>query len=662
MTDKPTLDKLKMHSPDLSQDNIAKIRELFPGCVTEARDETTGAVRLAVDFDQLRQELSDHIVEGPQERYRLDWPGKREALALANAPIAKTLRACREESVDFDNTQNLFIEGDNLEALKLLQETYLGKVKMIYIDPPYNTGKDFVYRDDFSETSDEFFERSNQVDFDGNRLISNPTSNGRFHSDWLSMIYSRLRLARNFLADDGIIFASIDDNELPNLTKVCDEVFGHENHLATYTIKVRYEGKTLVEDMLFQKVVENIVVYAKSRAHVTLVQPTEDYSYDKFEWNVSEVGKPRTVELGGKRVDIFELGTFSIDKVSPSASALKEIWATGSILDGNSSGRFFRDYLGGRAVSDGLGVLYKVWGIGDDQLDYRYFTGPKREGATKGKYYQGVPSGKLESDSLKKKPIVTYLDLAADFGNCRHEGGIDFRSGKKPLRLLKELAAIVPLCSDDVVMDFFAGSGTTAHFAMDMGAATGLNLRSLSVQIAEDVPEESETFRAGFRKISDITKERIRRAGKKILEGECHPDWNRDVGFRVLKVDTSNMKDVYYRPDELKQSDLLDMVDNVKEGRTAEDLLFQVLVDWGVDLTLPIRRETVQGKTVFFVDDNALVACFDRGVTEDLVKELAGFDPLRVVFRDNGFVSDAVKINVEQIFRQLAPTTDVKSI
>ncbi|UUV07034.1 site-specific DNA-methyltransferase [Ruegeria sp. YS9] len=655
------IEKLKMHSPDLTQDNIANIRALFPSCVTEAAGED-GKLRLAVDFDQLRQELSDSIVEGPQERYHLNWPGKREALITANAPIAKTLRPARNESVDFDTTQNLFIEGDNLEALKLLQETYLGKVKMIYIDPPYNTGKDFVYRDNFAEQTDEYFERSNQTDGEGNRLVSNPTSNGRFHSDWLSMIYPRLRLARNFLADDGVFFASIDDNELSNLTKVCDDVFGHENHLATYTIKVRYEGKTLVEDMLFQKVVENIVVYAKSRAHVSLVQPTEDYSYDKFEWNVSEVGEPQTIELGGKRVDVFEPGSFSINKVEPSASALKEIWATGTILDGNSSGRFFRDYLGGRAADDGLGVLYKVWGIGDDQLDYRYFTGPKREGATKGKYYQGVPSGKLETDSLKQKPIVTYLDLAADFGNCRHEGGIDFRSGKKPLRLLKELASIVPLSDGDTVMDFFAGSGTTAHFTMDIGSASGLNLNSLSVQIPEDVPEDTETYRAGFQKISDITKERIRRAGQKILEGECHPDWNKDVGFRVLKIDSSNMADVFYTPDQTSQADLLSRVDNIKPDRTAEDLLFQVLLDWGVDLTLPIRRETVQGKTVFFVADTALMACFDDGISEDLVKELAGHAPMRIVFKDTGFADDQTKINVRQIFKAISPETEVKAI
>ncbi|MDD9722347.1 site-specific DNA-methyltransferase [Sulfitobacter sp. PR48] len=655
------IEKLKMHSPDLTAQNVERIAALFPGCVTESRGPD-GTLRRAVDFDLLRQELSDSIVDGPQERYHLDWPGKRQALITANAPIAKTLRPVRAESVEFDTTRNLFIEGDNLEALKLLQETYLGKVKMIYIDPPYNTGKDFIYEDDFSETSGAFFEKSLQVDEDGNRLISNTEANGRFHSDWLSMIYSRIRLARNMLTQDGLFFVSIDDNELVNLSKACDEIFGPENLLCTYTIKVRYEGKTLVEDMLFQKVVENVLVYAKSRSDVQLVQPLEDYSYDKFCWQVVEASTPRTVEMGGKRVDIFEPDGYSFKKVEPSVDGLKEIWATGSILDGNSSGRFFRDHLGGRVADDGLGVLYKVWGIGDDQLPYRYFTGPKREGATKGKYFQGVPSGKVEEASVKTKPIITFLDLAGDFGNCRHEGGVDFRSGKKPVKLINDLASIVSLKNDDVVLDFFAGSGTAGHAVRQISARTGLNLRSILVQLPEKIDPGSDAGRAGFENIAEITKERIRRAGAKILEGECHPDWNRDVGFRVLKIDSSNMADVYYTPDATTQADLLARVDKIKPDRSPEDLLFQVLLDWGVDLTLPITRESIDGKTVFTVAGTALIACFDNGVDETLVKTLATRHPLRVVFKDTGFKDDATKINVKQIFKSLSPDTDVKAI
>ena len=326
------MQKLKMHSPNLTQENVARIRELFPNCVTEARDED-GKVKLAVDFDLLRQELSESIVEGPQERYRLDWPGKREALLTANAPIAKTLRPCREESVDFDTTKNLYIEGDNLDALKLLQETYLGKVKMIYIDPPYNTGKDFIYEDDFAENTDEFLYRSNQKDEEGNWLVANTESNGRFHSDWLSMMYPRLKLARNLLRDDGIIFISIDDNEMSNLTKMCDEIFGGENALSCYTIKVRYEGKTLVEDMLFQKVVENILVYTKSKECISIVQEVEDYNYDKFIWDVLEKNPPTLTELGGKKVEIFNPGDFEIINKDADRGLLKEIWASGWIFD-----------------------------------------------------------------------------------------------------------------------------------------------------------------------------------------------------------------------------------------------------------------------------------------------------------------------------------------
>lgn len=657
------MDKLKMHSKDLSQDNLAKIQLAFPNCITE-RQNAQGQIELAVDFDLLRQELSANIVEGPQERYRLDWPGKREAMLTANAPIAKTLRPARDESVNFDETENLFIEGDNLDALKLLQETYLGKVKMIYIDPPYNTGKDFVYEDDFAENTEDFLQRSNQKDEAGNRLVSNTESNGRFHSDWLSMMLPRLKLARNLLKNDGVIFISIDDNEFSNLKKICDEVFGEENALFIYTVKVRYEGKTLVEDMLYQKVVENVLVYAKSRESLNLVRKVEDYSYEKFIWDIEELENPTTLDLGGKRVDVFTKQQYRIVKKEPSNQLLKEIWASGSILDGNSSGRFFRDYFTGRYNQDGYGVLYKVYGIGDDSRNYRYFTGPQREGATRGKYYQGVPSAVLNApgDAKKRKPIETFFDLAADFGNCRHEGGVDFRSGKKPLALFNKLFEIMPWNESDLVLDFFAGSSTTAHAVMQLNAEDGGNRKFIMVQLPEAIDEKHAAHSAGYKSIAEISKERIRRAGQQILEGECHADWKKDIGFRVLKVDTSNMQDVYYQPQQLKQAEMFNFVDNIKSDRTSEDLLFQVLLDWGVDLTLPIRRETLQGKDVFIVDGNALVACFEQGISEELIHELAALNPLRAVFRDNGFASDAVKVNVTQIFKQRSPITEVKSI
>ncbi|MBN7775937.1 site-specific DNA-methyltransferase [Nitratireductor aquimarinus] len=630
------MDKLKMHSPDLSQDNIAKIRDLFPGCVTEARDEATGAVRLAVDLDQLRQELSDHIVEGPQERYRLDWPGKREALALANAPIAKTLRPEEGESESFLSTKNILIEGDNLEALKLLQETYLGTVKMIYIDPPYNTGNDFIYSDDFVSGAGEFLEKSNQVDAQGNRLVANTQSNGRFHSDWLSMLYPRLKLAKNLLHQFGVIFISIDAGELGGLRLMCDEIFGAENFIDQLVWQKKVSPSN--DSRFFSNDHELIVAYAKSKVAGVIQRQERSEKHNQYYKNPDN--DPRgawnsTAATCNK--NHLERPNLYYPIKNPHTD--EEIWPSKSA----------------------------VWAFSQERMNMMAADGRLYWGADGTSRSPRVKNFLTEAKKVVPRNILSYQEYGntqsatSEFNSLFPEIGFDY---PKPTKLLQGIINFVARADDEpfIVMDFFAGSGTTAHAAIAQSAIDGLERQFILVQLPEVIPEKSDARSAGYETVFDITKERIRRAGKKILEGECHPDWNRDVGFRVLKVDTSNMKDVYYRPDELNQADLLDMVDNVKPDRTAEDLLFQVLVDWGVDLTLPIRRETLQGKTVFFVDDNALVACFDKGITEDLVKELAGHEPLRVVFRDNGFVSDAVKINVEQIFRQLSPTTDVKSI
>ena len=662
-------DNLEMHSPNLVDENTSKIAELFPHCVTEAKDDN-GNLKRVVDFDLLRQELSQSLVEGGQERYRLDWPGKRQAIHEANTPIAKTLRPAREESVNFDTTENLFIEGDNLEALKLLQESYLGQVKMIYIDPPYNTGNDFIYQDDFAEDTSDFLQRSEQVDEDGNRLVTNTESNGRFHSDWLTMMYSRLKLARNLLKDDGVIFISIDDNEYVNLKKICDDIFGTGNFLTNFTVKVRYEGKTLVEDMLFQKVVENVLVYAKSFKRAKLVQPSEDYSYDKFIWQVVEKGTPRRINLGGKDVDIFTVDNYEIIKKPADKALLKEIWASGTILDGNSSGRFFRDYLSGRTSDDGLGTLYKVYGIGDDSHDYRYFTGPKRQGATKGKYYQGVPLDKLDGQSLKSKPIITFYDLASNFGNCRHEGGIDFRNGKKPIALIRKLSEIVDWQEGDLVLDFFAGSSTTAHAIIQLNTEDKINRKFIMVQLNEPISpsknKDSYQFCLDndFRPtIAEISKERIRRAGKKLLEDNKDKEGieDLDIGFRVLKIDSTNMKEVYYTPDEYSQELLGNFESHIKEDRTSEDLLFQVMLDWGVPLSLPIEVKETEGNPVYYVGFNSLVACFDT-LTTDLVNEIAKDEPLKFVTSERAISHDQDKTNIKARFAQLSPETDVRFI
>lgn len=659
MIERMNMDKLKMHSPDLSQDNIAKIRELFPNCVTEARDEKTGKLRLAIDFDQLRQELTDHIVEGPQERYRLDWPGKREALALANAPIAKALRPCPEESLDFDTTKNLFIEGDNLEVLKLIQDTYLGQIKLIYIDPPYNTGKDFIYRDSFA--SDQVTQEiaSGERSEEGARLVANPEGSGRFHSNWLSMMYCRLKIARNLLKDDGVIAIHIDENEYPNLEKLLSEVFGEKNNLGTIVWDKR-NPKGEVVGVAQQH--ELISVYCKSKEYFKencdLKRPKENASRI-IEHAIKLLGSSARVTdeirrkfrewiskqdfSGGEKAYCFIDDNGDVYRpVSMAAPDKPETRShrplihphTGKPCPVPAKGWRFPDKSMDELVARGE-VLF-----GEDET-----TQPNRKYLLKENMFENVPSLLYYGGS--DDGLFTEMDITFD--------------NPKPLAIAKKI--IQPICTNsDLVLDFFAGASTAAHAVMQLNAEDGKRRQFIMVQLPEECPPASRAAKAGLKTIADLSKERIRRAGKKILEGECHPDWNRDVGFRVLKVDTSNMKDVYYRPDDLKQSELPGLIDNVKPDRTAEDLLFQVLVDWGVDLTLPIRRETVQGKTVFFVDDNALVACFDKGITEDLVKELAGHEPLRVVFRDNGFVSDAVKINVEQIFRQLSPITEVKSI
>ncbi len=636
------MNKLKMHSPNLTEGNIDRIRELFPGCVTEAHDEH-GTLKLAVDFDQLKQELSDSIVEGPQERYHLNWPGKREALLTANAPIAKTLRPCREESVDFDTTKNLFIEGDNLDALKLLQETYLGKVKMIYIDPPYNTGNDFIYEDDFAENTDEFLLRSNQKDEEGNRLIANTESNGRFHSDWLSMIYPRLKLARNLLRDDGVIFISIDDGEVHNLRKVCDEILGEQNFLANIVWQKKYAATNDAKG--FSNLHDHIIVYQKSILFDRLLLPRTD-----------EQNKPyKNDEVDGRglwRSDNLLVKSFSQSAVYP-------------IINPNTGEEFLPPQ--GSCWRASRGTM-DVW-----LKENRIFFGKDGTGAPQLKrYLNEVQQGRVPNTWWTFQE-VGHNDAANKELKALFNSKAPFDT-PKPVSLIKQMLMVSVKKTDDIILDFFAGSSTTAHAVMQLNADDGGNRKFIMVQLPELCNEQSEAFKAGYKTIAEISKERIRRAGKKIKDEKEQTTTGQgvlqyaptiiDTGFRVLKIDSSNMAEVYYTPDAVKQEDLFNAVDNIKPDRTPEDLLFQVLLDLSVDLSLPIRKELIQGKTVFFVNQPPydLIACFDTGVSEELVKELATHKPLRVVFRDTGFTTDTVKINVDQIFKQLSPGTEVKSI
>lgn len=622
-----------MHSPNMTQDNIARIRELFPGCVTEAQGED-GRLKLAVDFDQLKQELSESIVEGPQERYHLNWPGKREALLIANAPIAKTLRPCREESIDFDTTQNLFIEGDNLDALKLLQETYLGKVKMIYIDPPYNTGNDFIYKDDFAENIDEFLKRSNQKDGSGNRLVANTESNGRFHSDWLSMMYPRLKLARNLLRDDGVIFISIDDGESANLKRLCDEVFGELNYYCSFVWKRRSGSMDSVNNVSSDH--EYVFCYGKQLDRLNGIQRT----YERY-------SNPDNDNRGPWIADNLSAGKPGGDThyaiIDPDTG--NEFWPPKGRYWPYSPSTMKKKIEEGRIIfpksADGSPLLKRF------QLEAKSDVIP-------------ISTWGSDKNSNVSNAFLTSLNTE---GTKELKGlfGEKVFTFPKPTRLVRSLLE-QGVSTDDVVMDFFSGSSVTAHAVMQLNAEDGGNRKFIMVQLPELCDEMSQAFKLGYKNIAEISKERIRRAGKKIFEGECHEGWNKDIGFRVLKIDSSNMADVYYTPDSINQGQLEFFTDNIKPERKPEDLLFQVLLDWGVDLALAIRQESIHGKSVFFVDDNALVACFDKGVNEDLVKQLAGFQPLRVVFRDTGFASDAVKINVEQIFKQMSPGTEVRSI
>lgn len=625
------MDKLKMHSPDLTQDHIARIRELFPGCVTEARGPD-GSIRLAVDFDQLRQELSDSIVEGPQERYRLDWPGKREALLLANAPIAKTLRPCREESVDFDTTKNLFIEGDNLDALKLLQETYLGKVKMIYIDPPYNTGNDFIYEDDFTENCEAYFKRSNQKDDAGARLAANTEANGRFHSDWLSVIYPRLKLAKNLLREDGVIFVSIDDGEMPNLRKMCDEVFGSENFIANIIWEKKFAPQN--DDKYITTTHDYILVYTKSpeKWFPTLL-PRSEEALSKFK---NPDNDPRGVWTSGDLTSKTKAANHSYPIYTPSGRAVTP-----------PHGRQWAPSL---QTFEKLLAEDRIWfgENGDNVPRVKQFLSEIQNGVVPMSIWKHEDVGHNQSATQELKKIF---------------GGISLFDNPKPVKLLKRIIYLSTK-SDDIILDFFAGSATTAHATMALNAEDGGNRRFIMVQIPEACHERTEAFNSEYKYISAISKERIVRAGLGILEEQCHHVWNKDTGFRVLKIDASNMADVHYSPDALGQAHIDSLIDNIKPDRTPEDLLFQVMLDWGVDLALPIARQDIQGKEVFLVDGNALAACFDAhgGVDEPFVKELAQLQPLRVVFRDAGFKDSAMKINVEQIFKLLSPSTEVKCL
>ncbi|MEC0140926.1 site-specific DNA-methyltransferase [Paenibacillus macerans] len=619
------MNKLKMKSVDLTQANIDKIAELFPNVITEARDEH-GKIKRAVDFDLLKQELSDVLVEGEKERYQLTWPGKKQAILNANTPIEKTLRPVKEDSFDWDNTHNLYIEGDNLEVLKLLQESYLNKIKCIYIDPPYNTGKDFVYKDDFSMSGNEYQGESGQVDEAGNRLFQNTETNGRFHSDWLTMMYSRIKVAKNLLKDDGVIFISIDDNEVFNLRKICDEIFGSTNFIANVIWHKKYA--TANDAKYFAEMHDHILVYRKSDSFMRNLLPRTDKQNSLYKYDSND-GR------GPWRPDNLSVKTYSAEYDYP-------------IINPNT-GKIYNPPKG------------RCWVTNKDTMEKwinegRVFFGQKGDGAPQLKrYLNEVQDGVVP-------PTYWSYEECGHNDESRKEIKMLFEQPPfdtpKPTRLIRRILQLSTNANtDDIVLDFFSGSATTAHAVMQQNSEDSGNRRYIMVQLPEPTSENSEAYKAGYKNICEIGKERIRRAAKKIKE-ETGADI--DYGFRVFRVDSSNMKDVYYTPDKLKQGELFDLASNIKEDRSGEDLLIQVMLELGLELSLPMETKQLEGKTVHYVAGNSLIACFEDNVPESVMKQIAAEQPLRVVFRDSSFEDDSARINVEELFKMLSPGTDIQ--
>lgn len=632
--------KLKMRTSNKADENYKKLAEMFPNAVTEAIDETTGKVVRAIDKDVLMQEISCKVVDGNEERYQFTWPDKKKSVLLANAPINKTLRPCREESVDFDGTENLYIEGDNLEVLKLLQETYLGKIKMIYIDPPYNTGNDFVYEDDFAENTDEYLANSGQFDDEGNRLVQNTESNGRFHTDWLNMIYPRLKLAKDLLSDDGVIFISIDDNEQENLKKICDEIFGLRNLVA----EIPWQSRTSIQnDTDFSVNHEYICVYAKHRRQEN--RRLKESNYQEWHSRDSFVCKP--LPLDKSKFDnpdndprgLWKSDPFDAPNVRPNLTYVVTNPLTGE-QHLPPSGRCWRispDKFSS-AFADGR-IIFGKNGTGRPQMK-SFYEEKKEFGSIDNSWFNSERVGTTTNGT---KEIMQLFD------------GKPYFDKPKPTSLLCKLIDLANVQQDSIILDFFSGSATTAHAVMQLNAEDGGKRKFIMVQIPEETSEKSEAYKAGYKNICEIGKERIRRAAKKIAEE--NPKAKFDGGFQVLKLDSSNMKDVYYNPEDFYSYFLDNLVDNIKEDRTPEDLLFQVMLDLGILLSSKIEESVIGGKKVFNVENNYLIACFDENVTEDVITEIAKHKPYYFVMRDSSMANDSVATNFEQIFASYSPDT-----
>lgn len=635
------MEHLNMQSMDKVAANVAKIRELFPNCVTE-RINNEGNLEHAIDFDMLKQELSDHVVDGLQERYQFTWPDKRKAILAANTPINKTLRPCREESVDFDNTENLYIEGDNLEVLKLLQETYLGKVKMIYIDPPYNTGNDFVYEDDFKQSADEYIDNSGQLDEEGNRLVANTESNGRFHTDWLNMIYPRLKLAKDLLSEDGVIFISIDDNEVDNLRKICDEVFGEENFKSN-SIIINNRGGRDYGGIALQH--DYILIYSKNI--IATLNPINET--DKQFQYYDEYGGFNLMELRNRNIKFNDKNRpnlcypFYVNPNNADKNGLLELSLEPKI-------GFIEVYP---AKSNGVQTVWR-WGKEEkarDNINKEIFGKENRNGGYMivQKYRK---STKMQRSVWDEKEFVNERGTEA-IKDLLDKAYFNYPKSVYTIKRVLELGS----SKNSLILDFFSGSATTAHAVMQLNAEDGGKRKFIMVQLPEVCAENSEAYKAGYKNICEIGKERIRRAGQKIKEENPLTTQDLDIGFRVLKCDSSNMEDVYFTPKEYMDKQQSLFVDNIKKDRSDEDLLFDAMLKLDTPLSSKIEKITIAGKTVYNVAQGHLMACFDTDVTDEVITAIAKEMPSYFVMRDSSQADDSVAINFEQIFNTYSPQT-----
>ena len=622
------MDKLRMQSSNGVEDNITKIAQLFPDCVTETVDERSGQPKHLIDFEKLKQNLSYSVMSERAERYQFTWPDKSKAILLANSPINATLRPCREDSVDFDNTQNLYIEGDNLDVLKCLKETYLHKVKMIYIDPPYNTGNDFVYEDDFAQSSEEYLANSGQFDEQGYRMFTNAESNGRFHTDWLNMIYPRLKVARDLLTDDGVIFISIDDNEVENLRKVCDEVFGEQNFIAALIWERAFAPKN---DAKF-------------------ISSSHDY-----------------IVMCAKRIENFKIGRLERTqeanaRYSNPDNDPRGVWTSGDMLvkTYNKSCDYPITTPSGKIVNP---VPGRCWRFSEESFlekvkDNRIWFGPEGNGVPRVKRFLS----ELKFEGMAPTSILFHKEVGHSQEGSKEVtalfGDKGVFDGPKPVRLLQRLLTLANLDDNSIILDFFSGSASTAHAVMKMNVEKDKHCSFVMVQLPEHISEKKKE--QGYETVCEIGKERIRRAGKKIKEESPLTTQDLDTGFRVLKLDSTNMQNIYYSPKDISQADLFSQVDNVKPDRTGEDLLFQVMLELGATLDSKIETTTVAGKTIYNVAEGYLVACFDQDVTDEVVKAIAQMLPAYAVLRDTSMKDDSTATNFEQIFKTYSPDTVTK--